>query len=829
MNKKQFLLASIAILGALVVGLVLNNWIHVPSAHAQALPTGFFAQPQAADREPIAYIGHGGFFDYRGKQIEPTLEFVAKAQEWYRAKLLSTLPKDKQNKFTELEKNLNTSLKLTEKAEGQARLVVQQHLLDWLLANSKEISSDGRTKGKLNALKYALRWKLPERSGMKNFKQGQQFKLDPGIENKLKSTEFTLGELKVFSATVNLGQAYLNECMAAGVPIPPPIGQLDPAGLMGWKTQGFIPQRQQFIVFSPAEVRTYQSSSPVGMCFALPRYSDDSKTMVSLDGVICLGQASSKVCFWDNQMNQMAFEFLPGTRIPIGVPDLRVNADGLYQAGGFELLDGSGGVCTDCHAGQNPYNIHPATDLNPLGGGPLMGNLNQPPLNLPTFSASRYDPLVAADWPQNDLSQSPAYVPPACSGCHQAGGIGGALPHISTSLGGYCGILNAALGTLPLASLVGVPNPLPTMPLGAAGSLRCTPNLMSTDPRFVACTPAMTASCSPGLPPTDREFVRCTPEISTLLGWCGVSPTSGPSDRGDPHLTTTNGTDYDFQGAGEFTALRNSATRFELQTRQTPVTTTFTPGANPYTGLASCVSLNTAVAVRVGKHRLTYQPSGDTLIRAEQLQLRIDGELVAVPTRGINLGNGNLIASADSGGALDINLSDGTHVIITPSFWSSEGYWYLDVEVLNTPAREGTMGYIPVVNWLPLAPNGSSFGPAPASLADRHLLLNQKFADAWRVTKTTTLFDYAPGTSTADFTNRDWPPKPGEPCKLAGATRPPVEPMKVEVARRLCRDIKDKIVFENCVFDVTAMGDEGRAKAYLRTLKLRENATIGVP
>jgi hypothetical protein len=50
---------------------------------------------QAQEKEPIAYIGHGGFFDQNGKQIELTLEFVAKAQDWYRAKLLSNLPEDK--------------------------------------------------------------------------------------------------------------------------------------------------------------------------------------------------------------------------------------------------------------------------------------------------------------------------------------------------------------------------------------------------------------------------------------------------------------------------------------------------------------------------------------------------------------------------------------------------------------------------------------------------------------------------------------------------------------------------------------------------------------
>ena len=80
--------------------------------------------------------------------------------------------------------------------------------------------------------------------------------------------------------------------------------------------------------------------------------------------------------------------------------------------------------------------------------------------------------------------------------------------------------------------------------------------------------------------------------------------------------------------------------------------TTFTPPANPYTGLASCVSLNTAVAVRVGKHRVTYQPSPGSEGKADRMQLRIDGTLVKLSASPLNLGGGNMVAMASSGGGL---------------------------------------------------------------------------------------------------------------------------------------------------------------------------------
>src|SRR5262249_55948081 len=53
---------------------------------------------------------------------------------------------------------------------------------------------------------------------------------------------------------------------------------------------------------------------------------------------------------------------------------------------------------------------------------------------------------------------------------------------------------------------------------------------------------------------------------------------------GDPHITTVDGVAYDFQSAGEFTALRQK--ELEIQTRQTAVPTAAIPNANPYTGLS---------------------------------------------------------------------------------------------------------------------------------------------------------------------------------------------------------------------------------------------------
>src|SRR5260370_7234622 len=173
----------------------------------------------ANDNEPIAYIGHGGFFDHKGNQIVPTADFVAKAQAWYQAKLLSSLSAEKKTEFAAFEKQLNAAFK----AEGQAHLVVRHRLLDWLIANSDQLKIDQRTVGKLNALKYKFHWLVPTSPDLEKLQDRQEFKLDPEIENKLKQSAFAPGGsgLPVPTPTTTRGPADANKWHTHGVPTPP--------------------------------------------------------------------------------------------------------------------------------------------------------------------------------------------------------------------------------------------------------------------------------------------------------------------------------------------------------------------------------------------------------------------------------------------------------------------------------------------------------------------------------------------------------------------------------------------------------------------------------
>jgi len=301
----------------------------------------------------------------------------------------------------------------------------------------------------------------------------------------------------------------------------------------------------------------------------------------------------------------------------------------------------------------------------------------------------------------------------------------------------------------------------------------------------------------------------------------------GGSDTGDPHITTVDGKHYDFQQAGEFTLLRDPEA-FEIQVRQTPVPTA-PPVVDPNSGLTACVSVNTAVAVRVGAHRISYQPHPDVMSR---LAFFLDGKQAQLPVKGLDLGGAHVVATTDADGSTTIKITEegGAAITIQTQFWTSYNVAYMNVSVANSIADEGLMGRIPEGTWLPQLPYGATVGPKPESLHERYLMLYRTFANAWRVTDTTSLFTYAPGTSTATFTDVEWPAeKP--PCKVKPGleipgSKPPLVNLDVKTAERIASPLKFPDLLRNCVFDMVTTGDETLVKGYLAVQDLRLNGTL---
>lgn len=327
-----------------------------------------------------------------------------------------------------------------------------------------------------------------------------------------------------------------------------------------------------------------------------------------------------------------------------------------------------------------------------------------------------------------------------------------------------------------------------------------------------------------GGPPLSRV------DIETIRRWIEGG---APDTVGDPHIKTVNGINYDFQAAGEFILLRDPG--LEIQARQAAVETQAPLGPNAHTGLTSCVSLNNAVALRIGRDRITYQPnlSGDP--DPDGLQLRVNGELGQLRPTGINLESGGRIIQTGVEGGIQIEAPGGTSVVITPAWWSAYEIWYMNIKVRNARATQGIMGAIPPRNWLPALPDGTLLGPRPKSLEERYAELYKTFGNAWRVNDETSLFDYAPGTSTQNFTIESWPRgESPQSCELppqvfGGRPTTPIEPLPLEVAQGHCADITTDDLRDNCIEDVMVTGHSGFAQTYLAAERIELNSKPSAP
>jgi len=300
-----------------------------------------------------------------------------------------------------------------------------------------------------------------------------------------------------------------------------------------------------------------------------------------------------------------------------------------------------------------------------------------------------------------------------------------------------------------------------------------------------------------------------------LIGALAALPRTASSE-GDPHLITIDGLPYDFQSAGEFVALRDGY-GMQIQTRQTAVPIA-APITDPHTGLTACVSVNTAVAAQVGTHRVTYEPSLSSPAQIPNApQLRVDGVLKTLGAHGLALTRGGRITPAPAGTGIEIDFPDGTVLSVTSHQWIGIT-WFLNVDVLSTQASQGLLGATAPGSWLPALANGNSVGPPPATYAT----LYGTYADAWRVTNATSLFEYAPGKSTATFTNTSWPPESG-PCL---SFRPPRQ-LRVERtgAEKLCRTVVGAQRNANCIADTVATGAPAFAESYRISQRIAAGAT----
>ena len=230
-------------------------------------------------------------------------------------------------------------------------------------------------------------------------------------------------------STSNSGSDYIEECVQNGVPVPDVVlnGQ--------WKNHGVL--KDDFLgAGRESELWSWESSNPDGVCVALPRWNDEN--LAELFGIVCLGRVTNKVCFFDNKNRHPNYDpfFADRNNPGYGIENF---------LGGFELDENEGGMCSDCHGGENPFIVHPNDSAFIALKSAVSINSNAWP-----------EPIVHPDWYQNPypipVSQFPAVNSGSCTQCHN-GASGTRFPILSTATPGYCGkVLGNAVapkGTMP--------------------------------------------------------------------------------------------------------------------------------------------------------------------------------------------------------------------------------------------------------------------------------------------------------------------------------------------------------------------------------------------
>lgn len=267
-------------------------------------------------------------------------------------------------------------------------------------------------------------------------------------------------------------------------------------------------------------------------------------------------------------------------------------------------------------------------------------------------------------------------------------------------------------------------------------------------------------------------------------------PVACPGSNGDPHLISVNLRRLEFQAAGEFTLLRSTDGTFEVQVRQEPIASR-----------SAGATINTAVAVRLGAHRMGAYLDGDAL------EPHVDGKLVTSTTDfGADgrfvLHDGGFEAEAPDGTSVwGLHISQyGINIIVLPSAVLSEH-------------GVGVLARIPPGAALPPLPDGTTL-PFTSAAADVYKFTYGRFADAWRVTNRTSLFDYDPGKSTATYAIAGFVPE-------SGSARPMVlDPAARASAEAVCGPVGPVELHDECVFDVAVTGQHGFVAAYTATATL---------
>jgi RHS repeat-associated protein len=261
--------------------------------------------------------------------------------------------------------------------------------------------------------------------------------------------------------------------------------------------------------------------------------------------------------------------------------------------------------------------------------------------------------------------------------------------------------------------------------------------------------------------------------------------------NGDPHLTTLDGLNYDFQGSGEYTLIKSTTDDFEIQTRQESIQT-------------NSATINKAVAIQIDGHKIGFYSN-------EPNTIRIDGIATAITTGAYAIGSSLIIRDGIN---YTVNTANGDQIQITLNNNT-------DLSVSLADNRKGkVVGLLGNFN----GSNTDEFALRDGTIIGSTITNTQLYTtynDSWRITPATSLFNYNPGETTATFT------KPTDPATALTSTT--ITPAQRTAAEQVARaaGITDPQLLENAILDLFVTNND---PTFIKTYQtLQKEATANAP
>jgi hypothetical protein len=259
------------------------------------------------------------------------------------------------------------------------------------------------------------------------------------------------------------------------------------------------------------------------------------------------------------------------------------------------------------------------------------------------------------------------------------------------------------------------------------------------------------------------------------------------NSSGDPHITTLDGQYFEFQGHGEFIAVKSTNDNFEIQARQ-----------EAWIGSKEA-TVNTGIAIKTAGNDIisvTVDPA-EIYINKTKVNLNLGSKTFA---------DGSTFSEIQKG-TYRLDTKQGDIVLIDTEFNFLD--YTIDLAANREKRVKGIFGNFDGNPTNDLVINNGKL------ITDTFENKYPAYADSWRIAQNNSLFNYASGKNTATYTIKNFPEKEIEFTE-----------QEIKEATSTCKNagINTQPYLNNCVFDVAITGDKRFAQS---ALSLQNQTFIG--